>query len=66
MQGKYTGRNDTMVELKTSMNIRGAQDEARFEKLVSSLPQFQVRGMKLLNIGSCSNSTSNLFSSVYR
>ncbi|KAA1477164.1 RAI1-domain-containing protein [Dentipellis sp. KUC8613] len=32
VRGKYSGRNDTMVELKTSMNIRGAQDEVRFEK----------------------------------
>ncbi|KAG2018182.1 hypothetical protein CC2G_007632 [Coprinopsis cinerea AmutBmut pab1-1] len=32
VRGKYTGRTDTFVELKTSMTIRGAQDEARFEK----------------------------------
>ncbi|TDL20754.1 RAI1-domain-containing protein [Rickenella mellea] len=29
---KYTGQPDTFVELKTSMAIRGASDEARFEK----------------------------------
>lgn len=28
----YDGRNDTMLELKTSMTIRGHRDEARFEK----------------------------------
>ncbi|KAJ7158566.1 RAI1-domain-containing protein [Mycena filopes] len=32
VRGKYTGTTDTFVELKTSMVIRGAQDEARFEK----------------------------------
>ncbi|KAI0267639.1 RAI1 like PD-XK nuclease-domain-containing protein [Gloeopeniophorella convolvens] len=32
VRDRYTGRNDTMIELKTSMNIRGPQDEARFEK----------------------------------
>lgn len=32
MLGPYSGRNDNLVELKTSMNIRGPQDEARFEK----------------------------------
>ncbi|KAJ6507959.1 RAI1-domain-containing protein [Mycena vitilis] len=32
VRGKYTGKTDTFVELKTSMVIRGAQDEARFEK----------------------------------
>ncbi|THH17911.1 hypothetical protein EW146_g3005 [Bondarzewia mesenterica] len=32
VRGNHNGRNDTMVELKTSMNIRGARDEARFEK----------------------------------
>ncbi|KAF7327914.1 RAI1 domain-containing protein [Mycena kentingensis (nom. inval.)] len=32
VRGKYTGKTDTFVELKTSMSIRGAQDEARFEK----------------------------------
>jgi RAT1-interacting protein len=31
-EGKYQGSNDTMVELKTSMAIRGQHDEARFEK----------------------------------
>ncbi|KAF5359530.1 hypothetical protein D9756_003498 [Leucocoprinus leucothites] len=29
---KYTGQPDTFVELKTSLTIRGAHDEARFEK----------------------------------
>ncbi|KAI0052272.1 RAI1-domain-containing protein [Auriscalpium vulgare] len=32
VRDRYDGRNDTMVELKTSMNIRGPQDEQRFEK----------------------------------
>ncbi|KAI0067328.1 RAI1-domain-containing protein [Artomyces pyxidatus] len=32
VRDKYDGRNDSLVELKTSMNIRGPQDEARFEK----------------------------------
>ena len=32
--GKYTGKPDTFVELKTSLNIRGPQDEAKFEKYV--------------------------------
>ena len=30
--GKYTGRPDTFVELKTSIEIRGPYDETRFEK----------------------------------
>ncbi|KAJ7227329.1 RAI1-domain-containing protein [Mycena pura] len=32
VRGKYTGKTDTFVELKTSMSIRGEQDEVRFEK----------------------------------
>ncbi|KAI0034723.1 RAI1-domain-containing protein [Vararia minispora EC-137] len=32
VRGGYSGANDSMVELKTSMSIRGPQDEARFEK----------------------------------
>ncbi|KAI0316916.1 RAI1 like PD-XK nuclease-domain-containing protein [Amylostereum chailletii] len=32
VRGSYNGRNDRMVELKTSMNIRNPRDEARFEK----------------------------------
>ncbi|KDQ53161.1 hypothetical protein JAAARDRAFT_137557 [Jaapia argillacea MUCL 33604] len=32
VRGDYNGRNDNLVELKTSMSIRGPQDEARFEK----------------------------------
>ncbi|KAF7312470.1 RAI1 domain-containing protein [Mycena indigotica] len=32
VRGKFTGKTDTFIELKTSMTIRGAQDEARFEK----------------------------------
>jgi len=32
VRDRYTGRNDTMLELKTSMTIRGYRDEARFEK----------------------------------
>nr|GAT48743.1 predicted protein [Mycena chlorophos] len=32
VRGKFTGKTDNFVELKTSMTIRGAQDEARFEK----------------------------------
>jgi hypothetical protein len=36
--GKYTGKTDTFVELKTSLVIRGPQDEVRFEKCVPSLP----------------------------
>jgi len=32
VRDKYTGRPDTFVELKTSMTIRGPQDEGRFEK----------------------------------
>ncbi|KAF8206227.1 hypothetical protein K438DRAFT_1816842 [Mycena galopus ATCC 62051] len=32
VRGKYTGQTNTFVELKTSMVIRGPQDEARFEK----------------------------------
>ena len=30
--GEYTGSPDAFVELKTSLSIRGTQDEARFEK----------------------------------
>ena len=30
--GRYTGQTDTFVELKTSLTIRGRQDEAKFEK----------------------------------
>jgi len=32
VRDRYNGRNDTMLELKTSMTIRGRRDEARFEK----------------------------------
>ncbi|KAJ6531985.1 RAI1 like PD-XK nuclease-domain-containing protein [Mycena capillaripes] len=32
VRGKYTGKTDTFVELKTSLVIRGPQDEMRFEK----------------------------------
>ncbi|CAA7269629.1 unnamed protein product [Cyclocybe aegerita] len=32
VRGKYTGQTDTFVELKTSLTIRGQQDEARFER----------------------------------
>lgn len=32
VRGRYIGNTDTFVELKTSMVIRGPQDEARFEK----------------------------------
>ncbi|KAI0079591.1 RAI1-domain-containing protein, partial [Panus rudis PR-1116 ss-1] len=32
VRGEFTGKTDTYVELKTSMTIRNAQDEARFEK----------------------------------
>ncbi|KAH9995835.1 RAI1 like PD-XK nuclease-domain-containing protein, partial [Russula vinacea] len=32
VRDRYNGRNDTMVELKTSMTIRGDRDRARFEK----------------------------------
>ncbi|KAK7463369.1 decapping endonuclease targeting mRNA [Stygiomarasmius scandens] len=32
VRGKYTGNTNTFVELKTSMNIRNANDEAKFEK----------------------------------
>lgn len=32
VRDKYTGTPDTFVELKTSLTIRHAQDEARFEK----------------------------------
>ncbi|KAJ6464992.1 RAI1-domain-containing protein [Mycena sanguinolenta] len=32
VRGKYTGKTDTFVELKTSMAIRNRQDEMRFEK----------------------------------
>ena len=31
-KGKLTKSNDTLVELKTSLTIRGQQDESRFEK----------------------------------
>jgi hypothetical protein len=30
--GRYTGRTDTFVELKTSLVIRNAHDEAKFER----------------------------------
>jgi RAT1-interacting protein len=30
--GKYAGNTDNFVELKTSLSIRGPQDEAKFEK----------------------------------
>ncbi|PPQ81014.1 hypothetical protein CVT25_014522 [Psilocybe cyanescens] len=32
VKGKYTGQTDTFVELKTSLTIRGRQDEERFER----------------------------------
>ncbi|KAI9463298.1 RAI1-domain-containing protein [Lactarius psammicola] len=32
VKSKHTGNKDLMVELKTSMNIRGYRDEERFEK----------------------------------
>ncbi|KAF9643763.1 RAI1-domain-containing protein [Thelephora ganbajun] len=32
VRGKSTKTNDTLVELKTSLTIRGQQDESRFEK----------------------------------
>jgi len=32
VRDKYTGQPNTLVELKTSMTIRGQNDEARFEK----------------------------------
>ncbi|KAH9998836.1 RAI1 like PD-XK nuclease-domain-containing protein [Russula compacta] len=32
VRDRYNGRNDTLLELKTSMTIRGHRDEARFEK----------------------------------
>ncbi|KAK7016290.1 RAI1 domain-containing protein [Favolaschia claudopus] len=32
VRGTYTSKTDTFVELKTSLVIRGAQDEMRFEK----------------------------------
>ncbi|OBZ71856.1 Decapping nuclease RAI1 [Grifola frondosa] len=32
VRDKFTGQTDNLVELKTSMSIRGPQDEARFEK----------------------------------
>jgi hypothetical protein len=30
--GRYTGKTDSFVELKTSLVIRGPHDEGRFEK----------------------------------
>ena len=33
--GKLTSNNNTLVELKTSLTIRGPQDESRFEKWVN-------------------------------
>ncbi|KAH9942732.1 RAI1-domain-containing protein [Amylocystis lapponica] len=32
VRGKFTGQTDTFVELKTSLVIRGPQDESKFEK----------------------------------
>ncbi|KAG1737120.1 RAI1-domain-containing protein [Suillus paluster] len=32
IRGKYAGNTDNFVELKTSLSIRGAEDEAKFEK----------------------------------
>lgn len=32
VRGKYAGNTDNFVELKTSLSIRGPQDEAKFEK----------------------------------
>lgn len=32
VRGRYTGKTNNFVELKTSLTIRGASDEARFEK----------------------------------
>ncbi|KAL6301977.1 RAI1-domain-containing protein [Sparassis latifolia] len=32
VRGTFTGKTDTFVELKTSLAIRGPQDEAKFEK----------------------------------
>lgn len=32
VRGKFTGKTDAFVELKTSMSIQGPRDEARFEK----------------------------------
>ena len=60
--GRYSGKNDTMVELKTSMNIRGAQDEARFEKSVCVfVSRDDACAEKLRTKGNCSSSTSNRF-----
>jgi hypothetical protein len=34
---RYSGKTDSFVELKTSLSIRGPQDETKFEKSVSCL-----------------------------
>ncbi|KAI0643610.1 RAI1-domain-containing protein [Trametes meyenii] len=44
VRGHFSGRMDTLVELKTSMSIRNAGDEARFEK---KLLKFYVQSFLL-------------------
>ncbi|KAJ7067093.1 RAI1-domain-containing protein [Mycena amicta] len=52
VRGKFTGKTDNFVELKTSMTIRGAQDEARFErKLLKFYMQSFLLGVPEIVVG---------------
>ena len=53
---KFTGSTSSLVELKTSLTIRGPNDEAKFEKWVTSLSR--ATSTHTLP-GNCSNSTFN-------
>lgn len=54
---RFSGRTDTFVELKTSMSIRNAGDEARFEKCVHS--DGMVEYLLIIATGNYSSSTCN-------
>lgn len=45
---RFTGDTGDFVELKTSISIRGQQDEARFEKCANRFRVFDVRADELV------------------
>ncbi|KAF7424472.1 decapping endonuclease targeting mRNA [Pleurotus ostreatus] len=52
VRGRYTGKPDNFVELKTSLTIRGASDEARFEKkLIKFYFQSFLLGVPEITVG---------------
>ncbi|KAF4571259.1 decapping endonuclease targeting mRNA [Pleurotus pulmonarius] len=52
VRGRYTGKTDNFVELKTSLTIRGASDEARFEKkLIKFYFQSFLLGVPEITVG---------------